>query len=96
MISHSKLRELFKQYWEQRGHKEVFPAPLVLQNDPTTLFTSSGMQQLVPFLAGETHPLGKRLFDIQPSFRAVDIDEVMMTPVLDIHAAWHIVSNYAI
>jgi alanyl-tRNA synthetase len=76
MISHSKLRELFKQYWEQRGHKEVFPAPLVLQNDPTTLFTSSGMQQLVPFLAGETHPLGKRLFDIQPSFRAVDIDEV--------------------
>ena len=49
---------------------------LVPENDPTTLFTSSGMQPLVPYLLGETHPGGKRLVDVQNCFRAVDIEEV--------------------
>jgi hypothetical protein len=48
----------------------------VLEDDPTTLFTSSGMQPLVPFLLGEKHPLGDKLVDSQPSFRAEDMDEV--------------------
>ena len=59
-----------------RNHKEISPAPLVPENDPTTLFTSSGMQQLVPYLTGENHPEGKRLVDVQPSIRLQDIDEV--------------------
>lgn len=53
------------------------PAPLVLQGDATTLFTSSGMQPLVPYLSGkETHREGTRLVDIQPCIRTGDIDEV--------------------
>ena len=75
-MTHQELRQLWAQFWESRGHKLVPPAPLVLQNDPTTLFTSSGMQPLVPYLLGETHALGNRLYNIQPSFRAQDIDEV--------------------
>lgn len=75
-MTHQELRKLWTQFWESRGHKLVPPAPLVLQNDPTTLFTSSGMQPLVPYLLGETHALGNRLYNIQPSFRAQDIDEV--------------------
>lgn len=75
-MTHQELRTLWTEFWESRGHKLVPPAPLVLQNDPTTLFTSSGMQPLVPFLLGESHPLGNRLYNIQPSFRAQDIDEV--------------------
>lgn len=63
-------------FYEKNGHKRIANAPLVPQNDPTTLFTSSGMQPLVPYLLGEPHPLGTRLVNVQNVFRAVDIDEV--------------------
>lgn len=59
-----------------RNHQEIEPAPLVLEADPTTLFTSSGMQPLVPYLLGEDHPKGKRLVDSQPAIRLQDIEEV--------------------
>lgn len=52
------------------------PAPLVLENDPTTLFTGSGMQPLLPYLLGQPHPDGKRLTDSQPSMRLQDIEDV--------------------
>ncbi len=51
-------------------------APIVPGNDPTTLFTSSGMQPMIPFLLGKDHPEGKRIADSQLSFRAGDIEEV--------------------
>lgn len=76
MLTHVQLRKKFAEFWEKNGHKEVPPIPLVPQNDPTTLFTGSGMQQLVPYLLGEPHPLGKRVYNIQPCIRAQDIDEV--------------------
>ena len=63
-------------FFEKNGHKKIANSPLVPQNDPTTLFTSSGMQPLVPYLLGETHPMGTRLVNVQNSFRAVDIDEI--------------------
>ena len=59
-----------------RKHAIIPSAPLVPDNDPTTLFTSSGMQPLVPYLLGAPHPEGKRLTNSQPSFRAGDIEEV--------------------
>ena len=59
-----------------RGHAIIPSAALVPDNDPTTLFTGSGMQPLVPYLLGETHPKGTRLVDSQKCFRAEDIDEV--------------------
>lgn len=76
MISHLGLREKFALFWQQKGHVEVPPIPLVPENDPTTLFTGSGMQQLVPYLMGEPHPLDSRLYNIQRSFRGQDIEEV--------------------
>jgi len=76
MFTHLELRKKFSQFWQQKNHKEVPPIPLVPQNDPTTLFTGSGMQQLVPYLLGEVHPQGKRLYNIQPCFRSQDILEV--------------------
>lgn len=75
-MTHATLRQLFSDFWKERGHKELPPSPLVLKEDPTTLFTSSGMQPLVPYLAGEPHPLGKKLYDIQPCVRTQDVDEV--------------------
>jgi alanyl-tRNA synthetase len=75
-LSHRDIRNRFKHFWEERGHKEVPPIPLIPQNDPTTLFTGSGMQQFVPNLLGEPHPQGTRLFNIQRCIRAQDIEEV--------------------
>lgn len=75
-ITHVQLREIFADFWKKNNHKESPPIPLIPQNDPTTLFTGSGMQPLVPYLLGEPHPLGKRLYNIQPCFRSQDIDEV--------------------
>jgi alanyl-tRNA synthetase len=76
-MTSSEIRKKFLEFFEKRGHKIIPPAPLVLANDPTTLFTSSGMQPLVPYLLGEAHPSGsRRLVDSQPSLRISDIDEV--------------------
>jgi alanyl-tRNA synthetase len=70
------IRNQYLKFYQDRQHKQIARAPLVLQNDPTTLFTGSGMQQLMPYLLGEAHPEGVRLVDSQPSFRAQDIEEV--------------------
>lgn len=75
-LTHLEVRKRLKKFWHQRQHSEIPPIPLVPQNDPTTLFTGSGMQQMVPYLLGETHPLGKRLYNIQPCLRSQDIEEV--------------------
>lgn len=61
---------------ENEGHAVIPSSPLMPQNDPTTLFTGSGMQPLIPYLLGEKHPKGTRLTDSQKCFRAEDIDEV--------------------
>lgn len=71
-----EIIEKYIKFFEDRGHNRITNSPLVPVNDPTTLFTSSGMQPLVPYLLGQTHPQGNRLVDVQNCFRAVDIDEV--------------------
>ena len=76
-MTSSEIRQKFLEFFEKRGHKIIPPAPLVLGEDPTTLFTSSGMQPLVPYLLGESHPSGsRRLVNSQPSLRLEDIGEV--------------------
>ena len=72
----SDIIEKYISFFEKRGHKRIPNAPLVPENDPSTLFTSSGMQPLIPYLLGEKHPMGKRLVNVQNCFRAVDIEEV--------------------
>ncbi len=61
---------------EQKGHAIIPSSALVPENDPTTLFTGSGMQPMVPYLLGEKHPKGTRVADSQRCFRAEDIEEV--------------------
>lgn len=72
----SEVRKKYLEFFKKNGHVEIFPSPLVIDGDPTTLFTSSGMQQLTPYLKGKSHPQGARLVDIQPSVRMQDLDEV--------------------
>lgn len=75
-MSTSDIRKKYIEFFKKRKHKEISPSPLVIESDPTTLFTSSGMQQLVPFLKGEKHPDGTKLVDSQPSLRFQDLEEV--------------------
>ena len=72
----NQIRAKFLAYMESKGHVIVPSASLVPENDPTTLFTGSGMQPMVPYLLGQPHPLGKRITDSQKSFRSQDIEEV--------------------
>jgi len=71
-----QIRQKFLDFFADKGHIIIPSAPLVPENDPTVLFTTAGMQPLVPFLLGQVHPAGKRLVNIQKCIRTVDIDEV--------------------
>ncbi len=72
----NEVRKRYLDFFAARGHAVIPSAPIVPENDPSTLFTSSGMQPLVPYLLGQPHPQGARLVDSQTSFRAEDIEEV--------------------
>ena len=72
----NEIRQKFLDFQVKKGHKVIQPAPLVLEGDPTTLFTGSGMQPLLPYLLGEPHKDGTRLTDSQPSLRLQDIEDV--------------------
>ncbi|MCL4353241.1 alanine--tRNA ligase [Patescibacteria group bacterium] len=71
-----EILEKYLAFFTKRGHIKIPNSALVPENDPSTLFTSSGMQPLLPYLLGEKHGLGKRLMNVQNCFRAVDIDSV--------------------
>ena len=70
------IRNKYLNFYEERGHVVIPRAPLLLNGDPTTLFTGSGMQPMIPYLLGETHPQGVRIADSQTCLRAQDIDDI--------------------
>jgi len=72
----NELRENYLSFFEARGHHRIPSAPLQPENDPSVLFTTAGMHPLVPFLLGESHPMGKRLTNFQKCLRTNDIDKV--------------------
>lgn len=75
-MNSSDIRQKYLEFFKKRGHKIIPSNSLVPENDPTTLFTSAGMQPVLPYLLGQSHPEGKRLVDSQKCFRAQDILEV--------------------
>ncbi|MCI9038918.1 MAG: alanine--tRNA ligase [Clostridia bacterium] len=71
-----EIRNKYLEFFKTHGHKVIPSAPLIPENDPSVLFTTAGMQPLVPYLLGEAHPEGTRLVDYQKCLRTNDIDEV--------------------
>ncbi len=71
-----EIRKAYLDFAHENGHTILPRANLVPQNDPTTLFTGSGMQPLITYLLGEPHPSGTRVADSQTCLRAEDIEEV--------------------
>ncbi len=72
----NEIRGKYLEFMKNNGHAIIPSSALVPDNDPTTLFTSSGMQPLIPYLMGEAHPKGVRLANSQKCFRANDLEEV--------------------
>lgn len=71
-----EIRNSYLEFFKERGHAVVKRAPLVLKDDPSTLFTGSGMQPMIPYLLGEPHPKGSRITDSQTCLRAQDIEDI--------------------
>ncbi len=76
VLTVNEIRNKFLVFMQSKGHAIIPSSPLVPENDPTTLFTGSGMQPMLPYLLGQPHPLGKRIADSQKCFRSQDIEEV--------------------
>ncbi len=75
-LNREQLIVKYKEFFKKKDHAWIPSAPLVPQDDPSTLFISAGMHALVPYLLGEKHPLGNRLANVQECLRTGDIDEV--------------------
>ncbi|TSC67820.1 MAG: alanyl-tRNA synthetase [Parcubacteria group bacterium Gr01-1014_73] len=79
-MNSAEIRRRFLEFFEKRGHKIIPSASLITPDEKgitnTTLFNSAGMQPLIPYLLGKSHPLGRRLVNVQKCLRTVDIDEV--------------------
>ena len=70
------LKDLYINFFISKGHKQIPSAPVVPENDPSVLFNTAGMQPLIPYLMGATHPYGTRLVDYQKCIRTNDLDSI--------------------
>ena len=75
-LTTDQIRQMFLDFFKQKGHAILPSASLIPENDPTVLFTTAGMHPLVPYLLGQPHPMGKRLASAQKCVRTGDIEEV--------------------
>ncbi|HCC07796.1 MAG TPA: alanine--tRNA ligase [Clostridiales bacterium] len=75
-LTANELRNMYLDFFRQKGHKVISGASLIPENDPTVLFTTAGMHPLVPYLLGEKHPEGKRITNVQKCVRTGDIESV--------------------
>ena len=70
------LKDLYINFFVEKGHKQIPSSPVVPENDPSVLFNTAGMQPLIPYLMGKKHPYGTRLCDYQKCVRTNDLDSV--------------------
>ena len=75
-VDKMNIKDIYLNFFKEKGHVVIPSAPVVPENDPTSLFNTAGMQPLVPYLTVEEHPAGSRLVDVQKCFRTIDLDEV--------------------
>ena len=75
-MTSEQLRNMYLDFFANKGHAVIQSASLIPENDPTVLFTTAGMHPLVPYLLGAKHPMGTRLTDVQKCVRTGDIDDV--------------------
>jgi alanyl-tRNA synthetase len=69
VMDSATIRRKFLKFFESKGHKIVPSAPLVLKNDPTLMFTNSGMVQFKDYFLGNSVPPSNRIADTQKCLR---------------------------
>lgn len=87
------IKDLFINFFISKGHKQIPSAPVVPENDPSVLFNTAGMQPLIPYLMGESHPYGTRLCDYQKCIRTNDLDSIGDTTH---HAFFEMLGNWSL
>ncbi len=75
-MKHTEIREKIKSFMAEKNFAFIESASLVPENDPSVLFTTAGVQPLVPYIKGEKHPQGNRIANLQKCIRTQDIEEV--------------------
>ena len=82
MLTAKEIRESFKEFFRERGHKIVPSAPMVIKDDPTLMFTNAGMNQFKDIILGNALPKSPRVADSQKCLRVSgkhnDLEEVGM------------------
>ena len=80
MLTSKEIRESFKKFFEEKGHKVVPSAPMVIKDDPTLMFTNAGMNQFKDIILGNRPAEAKRVTDSQKCLRVSgkhnDLEEV--------------------
>ena len=76
MTTDREIKDLWIKFFKNHNFTQIPGYSIIPENDPTVLFTTAGMHPLVPYLLGEPHPYGDRIFDVQRCIRTNDIDEV--------------------
>ena len=80
MLSSKEIRDAFKAYFAEKGHKIVPSAPMVIKDDPTLMFTNAGMNQFKDVILGNRPITDKRVADSQKCLRVSgkhnDLEEV--------------------
>jgi alanyl-tRNA synthetase len=92
-MTSKEILEKYINFYKDRGHAVIPNVSLIPENDPTLLFVNSGMFPLVPYLSGESHPLGKRLVNVQRCIRMEDLDEIG-DPIHTL--AFHMIGNWSL
>ncbi|MFT7378265.1 MAG: alanyl-tRNA synthetase, partial [Bacteroidia bacterium] len=76
----SEIRQTFLTFFEQKGHKIVESAPIVVKDDPTLMFTNAGMNQFKDIFLGDKKTESTRVVDTQKCLRVSgkhnDLEEV--------------------
>src|SRR3989344_7811842 len=75
MLTSREIRQKYLDFFKSKRHT-IIPSASLIPEDKTVLFTTAGMQPLVPYLMGTPHPAGKRIADVQKCLRTDDIAEV--------------------
>lgn len=76
----AEIRNIFLEFFREKGHKIVPSAPIVVKNDPTLMFTNAGMNQFKDYFLGNKQAKDKRIADTQKCLRVSgkhnDLEEV--------------------
>ncbi len=79
-MTSSEIRQKFFDFFQEKNHKIVPSAPIVVKNDPTLMFTNAGMNQFKDYFLGTKTPDWKRIADTQKCLRVSgkhnDLEEV--------------------